>query len=431
MLSMTVALGVALTLIFLRIPIGIALALVGFGGLVHEVGWNPARAAVSMATQSSTMTYSLSVLPLFILMGNLVAGAGISGQLFSMAQKFLGHRRGGLAMASIVACGGFGAICGSSVATAATMTRVALPSMRRFGYADRLSAGSLAAGGTLGILIPPSVIMVIYAVSTQTHVGKLFAAGIVPGLLGVLGYVLTIRMLVWRDPSIAPSAARAPWSARIASLTALWPVLVLFGLVMGGLYSGLFTSTEAAGIGAIGAFVFALTRRSLTRADIHAIFVDTALVSGSMILLLIGAAIFVEFVNLTGVHAVLEGLVRDSGVSPLGAVFVIVAIYIVLGCFLESISMILITVPIFFPIVTGLGFDPVWFGLVVVVATEIGLITPPIGINLFVIRSIQSDIPFATIVRGVMPFVLMDVLRVAIIVVFPVLTLWLPNLLFD
>jgi tripartite ATP-independent transporter DctM subunit len=420
----------AFALIFLRVPIATSLGLVGFGGLVVLSGLTPALTTVAMSAQSSTMTYSLSVLPLFILMGNLVAGAGISGNLFRAAQMFVGRQRGGLAMATVLACGGFGAICGSSVATAATMARVAIPSMRKFGYADRLSAATVAAGGTLGILIPPSVVMVVYGVNTQTHIGKLFAAGLIPGLVGILGYMAAVKWVVWRDPKAAPLAEPTNWTDRMGVLRGLWPVITLFGLVMGGIYGGWFTATEAAGIGAAGALCFALTHRSMTLKDIGAILVDTALVSAAMFAIVFGAAVFVEFINMTGVHKGLDTLVKASGAGPFGVILIIISIYIVLGCLLESLSMILITVPIFFPIVTGLGYDPVWFGIIVVVATEIGLITPPIGVNLFVIRSIAPDISMRTILSGMMPFISVDVIRILLLAAVPALSLWLPNLLF-
>ena len=430
MLAALIGFVLAFALIFLRVPIATSLALVGFGGLMIVSGTTPALTTMAMSAQSATMSYSLSVLPLFILMGNLVAGAGISGNLFRAAQMFVGRQRGGLAIATVLACGGFGAICGSSVATAATMSRVAIPPMRKIGYADRLTAATLAAGGTLGILIPPSVLMVIYGVSTQTHIGKLFAAGLIPGIVGILGYIAAVKWVVWRDPSAAPASEQTEWTERFEVLRGLWPVIVLFGLVMGGIYGGWFTATEAAGIGAAGAFAFALSARSLTLKHIGAILVDTALVSASMFAIIFGAAMFVEFINLSGVHKLLETLVKDSGASPFGVILIIIAIYIVLGSVLESLSMILITVPIFFPIVVGLGYDPVWFGIIVVVATEIGLITPPIGVNLFVIRSVAPDIAMKTILGGVLPFISVDVLRILLLAAVPVLSLWLPGLLF-
>lgn len=430
MISALLAFGAVLTLIFLRLPIALALGLVGLGGLYLTMGPVATRTIAGMTSQDSLMRYSLSVLPLFVLMGNLVAGAGISGKLFKACQMFIGQRRGGLAMATIWACGGFGAICGSSVATAATMTRVALPSMREYGYSDKLAAGTLAAGGTLGILIPPSVIIIVYAIITQSHIGKLFAGAIIPGVLGILFYLAAIRWVVARNPDAAPPASRASWPDRFRSLGAIWPVLVLFTLVLGGIYTGYFTATEAAGIGAVGALFFALTVKDLKLKAIVEIFIDSALVSSSLLLIVFGAAVFVEFINLTGVHNHLRQLVNETALSPLMIIFIIVGIYILLGCVLESISMILITVPVLFPVVMALGYDPIWFGLIVVIAAEIGLITPPIGINLFVIRSVAPDIPIGTIYRGVMPFIVADIARILLLVLFPALILWLPGVMF-
>lgn len=430
MIAALAAFGAALVLILARIPIALGLGIVGFVGLYVELGWRPARTVAGLAIEGSTMAYSLSVLPLFVLMGSLVAGAGISGKLFNTAQAFLGHRKGGLANATVVACGGFGAICGSSVATAATMSRIAIPSMRKYGYRDSLTAGTLAAGGTLGILIPPSVVMIVYAVATQSHIGKLFAAGVIPGLIGVLGYMAAIRWSVWRDPDAHADTPRIDWAGRLRELKTVWQVVLLFGLVMGGIYSGFFTATEAAGIGAFGAMLMAIFTRGLGWREIWRIVVDSALVSTSMFFILFGASIFVEFINLTGIHTYLEDLVANSGMAPITIIFVMVGIYVLLGCFLESISMILITIPVFFPIVTALGFDPIWFGLVVVVACEIGLITPPIGINLFVIQTMQPDIRIQTVFKGVVPFIIADIVRISILILAPTLVLWLPNLLF-
>ncbi|MEC7762131.1 MAG: TRAP transporter large permease [Pseudomonadota bacterium] len=430
MISAILAFAGALALIMMRFPIAIALAGVGLFGLYMNMGLVPSRTMLGMAAQSSTMGYSLSVLPLFVLMGNLVAGAGISGSLFHSAQLFLSRRKGGLAMASIVASGAFGAICGSSVATAATMSRVALPPMRKFGYADRLSAASVAAGGTLGILIPPSVIMVVYAVTTQSHIGMLFAAGLVPGLIGIVLYIVAIKWVVWRRPETAPQVEAVGWRERFGSLSAIWPVILLFGLVMGGIYTGQFTATEAAGIGAFGALIFAIFSRKLTFKQIWVIIIDSGLVSASLFAILFGASMFVEFLNLTGVHSYLETFINDSGLSPTGVIISIIVIYIILGCVLESISMMLITVPILFPVVIALGYDPIWFGILVVVASEIGLITPPIGINLFVIRSSVPNLKMGDMFRGIVPFVAVDIVRIAIIAIFPGLVMWLPQLLF-
>lgn len=430
MLAISIGFLIAFALILLQVPIATALGLVGFGGVLVLNGWTPAISMVATITRDSTLVYTLIVLPLFVLMGNLVAGAGISGDLFRAAQALIGRRRGGVAMATVVACGSFGAICGSSVATAATMGKVAIPEMRRLGYGDKLASAAVAAGGTLGILIPPSVIMVVYGVATQTHIGMLFAAGIVPGLVAVIGYMIAVRYMVWRDPSQAPrSTERMKMDGR-SLLRTLWPVAAIFGIVMGGIYGGLFTSVEASGIGAAAALLFALTRRNLTLAQIREIFADSTRTSAMMFAIILGAALFGEFVNITGVHEGLLALVQGSGLPPFGVIMVMIAIYLVLGCVLESLSMILLTVPIFFPIVLSLGFDPVWFGILIVVVVEIGLITPPIGVNLFVIRSVTPDIAMGSIVRGVLPFIVADLLRVMLIASVPALSLWLPNLLF-
>ncbi len=420
----------AFSFILFQVPIATALAFTGFAGYVLLNGLTPALSMVATVTQDSTLAYSLIVLPLFVLMGNLVAGAGISGDLFRAAQAFVGKRRGGLAMATVVACGGFGAICGSSVATAATMGKVAIPPMRQLGYGDSLSAAAVAAGGTLGILIPPSIIMVVYGVATQTHIGMLFAAGIVPGVIAIMGYVLAVKWSTWRDPSVAPLAEGMEKVEKLALLRTLWPVALIFGLVMGGIYGGFFTSVEASGVGASAAFVFALTHHSLKLKDVYTILVDTARTSAMMFAIILGAALFGEFVNLTGVHEGLLQLVQDSGLPPFGVILLMIVVYILLGTVLESLSMILLTVPIFFPIIQSLGYDPVWFGIVIVMVVELGLITPPIGVNLFVIRSVMPDIPMMAVVRGVIPFIVADLARILLIAAVPAISLWLPHLLF-
>jgi tripartite ATP-independent transporter DctM subunit len=429
-LAISIGFVLAFALILFQVPIATALGLVGFGGVVLLNGWTPAFSMAATITRDSTLVYTLIVLPLFVLMGNLVAGAGISGDLFRAAQAIIGRRRGGLAMATVAACGAFGAICGSSVATAATMGKVAIPSMRKLGYGDALSSAAVAAGGTLGILIPPSIIMVVYGVATQTHIGQLFAAGIVPGLIAIGGYLLAVKYTVWRDPSQAPVAEAAEKMNAGALVRSLWPVVVIFGVVMGGIYGGMFTSVEASGIGAAAALVFAMSRHDLTWRDIRAIFADTASTSAMMFAIILGAALFGEFVNITGVHEGLLALVKGSGLPPFGVILMMIAVYLVLGCVLESLSMILLTIPIFFPIVLALGYDPVWFGILIVVVVEIGLITPPIGVNLFVIRSVMPDIAMGTVMRGVLPFIAADLVRVLLIAAVPALSLWLPQLLF-
>ena len=422
----------AFFLIFLQVPIALALGLVGAAGFAILTGFKPMLGMLSTVTEANTLTYSLTVIPLFVLMGNVVAGAGISSDLYTVANRMVGRRRGALGVATVVSCGGFAAISGSSTATAATMGRVAIPAMREHGYADSLSAATVAAGGTLGILIPPSVILVIYGVTTQTHIGELFAAGLIPGLLGVLGYALAVLWTVHRDPSKAPLADMSRFEAESlrSQLWRLWPVIALFAMVMGGIYSGFFTATEAAGVGAFGGILFAALKGALPRPVFWRVIRDTVEITCSLFAIILGAAIFGEFVNLTGIHRTLQALLSETAVSPTLVILTIVAIYILLGCVLEGLSIILLTIPIFFPVVMALGYDPVWFGVLVVVVTEIGLITPPIGVNLFIIRAVYPDIGMATIIRGVLPFIAADIIRVLILIAVPALALFLPEVLF-
>ncbi|MBC56731.1 MAG: C4-dicarboxylate ABC transporter permease [Confluentimicrobium sp.] len=421
----------AFILIFARVPIGMALALVGMAGFGWLVGWPQGTIMLAHAARDASMSYGLAVIPLFVLMGNLLAGAGISADLYRAAQSLVGHRRGGLAEATIVSCGGFAAVSGSSVATVVTMGRVSLPSMREFGYSDQLATATVAAGATLGILIPPSVIMIIYGIMTETHIGKLYAAGLIPGALGILLYIFAIKWIVWRAPNAAPRVQKSSLSERLSALKGVWMIVALFTLVLGGIYGGLFTAAEAAGIGAFGAFILALIKGTLTVRSTYAIFLDTALTSAMMFALLFGATVFGEFLNFTGVHHAILDLVTAQGLPPAAVIAVIVVIYLVLGCLMETLSIVLLTVPLFFPVVTGLGYDPVWFGVLLVVLIEVGLITPPIGMNLFVLRGVVPDVPLAKIMKGILPFVAVDIARVALIVLFPILSLALPHLFFD
>jgi len=430
MLTATLGFLAALVLIFLRVPIAIALGVAGYLGFGLLSGWNQAGVMLSMMTRDSTMSYGLVVIPLFILMGNFVAGAGISSDLYRAAQAWFGHRRGGLATATVLSCGGFAAVCGSSVATVVTIGRVALPSMRRYNYDDRLSTATIAAGATLGIIIPPSIMLVIYGILTETHIGKLYVAGLIPGILGILGYILAVRWSVWRRPESAPVAERADKAERRDSLRRIWAVSLLFFGVIGGIYGGIFTAAEAAGIGAFGAFLLALMMGRLNRQTLMSILVDSAITSGMLIALLIGASVFTEFLNYTGAHEGLLQAVQQSGLPAPLVVLMICAIYIVLGALMEELSMILLTVPLFFPVVVGLGYDPVWFGILVVVLCELGMIAPPIGVNLFVVRTVAPETPLRSIIQGIMPFISANTLRILILALFPGITLFLPNLLF-
>jgi len=412
------------------LPIAFAMGLVGFFGLAMVRGWNPALASAGTLMYETGFSYTLSVVPLFILMGNFVSRAGLSQELFRAAYAFIGHWRGGLAMSTIVACAGFGSICGSSIATAATMARVAYPSMRQFGYSDALACGAIASGGTLGILIPPSVIMVIYALMTEVNIGAMFAAGLIPGVLATLLLMAAVAWQTWRDPESGPRGERTPWPERLRALQGVWGVIVLFVVVMGGIYGGVFTATEGASIGAFGAFVFALARRALTWRTLIDVLVESSRTTAMLFGILIGALIFANFVNFTSMPDDLKNFVSQFQLHPMAVIVAICAIYVLLGTAMEELSMILLTVPVLFPLVVHLGFDPIWFGILVVVVVEIGLISPPVGMNLFVLRTLLPHVSTLTLYRGVAPFVVADVIRLVILIAFPVISTWLPGVLF-
>lgn len=414
-------------LLFLQVPISFGMAIVGTFGFAYFVGLAPALSSIGTTATDMVMLYDFSVLPLFVLMGNFVARSGISHDLYEASNRWLGHRRGGLAMATIVACGGFSAVCGSSLATAATMAKVAMPPMRKFGYADSLAAGSIAAGGTLGILIPPSIALVIYGIMTETDIGHLFAAGIIPGILGIFLYTAAVAVVTKINPELGPPAEPAPWAERFRSLRGVWGMILLFIIVMGGIYVGFFTPTEAAGIGAMGAFVIALARKTLTFRSTMEILVESGRTTATLMTLLIGALLFANFINVSRLPNVLADWFVTVDIPPLAVVVICVAIYIVLGCILESISMMLLTVPVFYPVMQTLGLDLVWFGIVVVVVIEISLITPPIGLNVFVLNAMLPDVKLTEIFRGVLPFVAADIVRIALIIFIPALSLYLPS----
>ncbi len=437
MTAALIGFAVLLALVFLRLPIAFAMGLIGFVGFGALTGWQPSLSMVGTIVSETALSYGLSVVPMFILMGNLVSRAGLSDELYRASHAFLGHRTGGLSMATIVACGGFSAICGSSLATAATMSKVALPQMRVYGYADELATASIAAGGTLGILIPPSVILVIYGLMTETSIRELFAAGFLPGLLGIALYLLAVRYIVWRRPEAGPRAERASWRDRLTALRGVWGTLILFVVVMGGIYGGVFTPTEAAGIGAGGALLAALMRRALTWRALYEVLADSARTSALLFIVLIGALIFSNFVNRAGLPDGLLALVAGNDLSPTMVIVVILAIYLVLGCVFESLSMLLLTIPIFFPVVQGLdfaGLPPerilVWFGIIAVVVTEISLITPPVGLNVFVLSGVVKDVSTTVIFRGVTPFWCADIARLVLLVALPGVSLFLPRLFY-
>ncbi len=420
-----------LLLSLLRIPIALSMAVVGVIGYAYMRDWNWAPAFASLQTRlyETGRNYTLSVVPLFILMGNFVTRAGMSQELFRAAYAFIGHLRGGLAMATILACAGFGAICGSSIATAATMAKVAYPSMKRFGYSDTLATGAIASGGTLGIMIPPSTILVLYGVFTETNIGALFAAGILPGILGALLLCGAVQYVTLRDPKAGPPGERSDWKERWQATRSVWAVAALFVFVIGGIYGGLFTATEGAGMGAFGAMVFALWRRVLTWKSLYQALVESARTTSMLFMILIGALMFAEFINITTMPNDLVAFVKQFEVHPVAVVAAICIIYVLLGTAMEELSMVLLTIPVFLPVILQLGFDPIWFGILIVVVVEIGLISPPVGMNLFVLKTLIPGVPQGTVFRGVLPFMLADVVRMALLIAFPALSLYLPSLM--
>ena len=428
MVEALIGFAAMLGLMALRVPIAFSMALVGLIGLALMRSW-PAAFSSSVTEILEVAKYTLSVVPLFVLMGNLVTRAGMSTELYQAAYSFIGHRRAGLAMSTVVACAGFGAICGSSIATAATMAKVAMPEMRRFGYANSFAAGTIAAGGTLGILIPPSVIMVIYGIMTEQSIGALFAAGVIPGLIATGFYMAAAWITAARRPELGPPGERTDWAGRLAALRHIWGVVLLFAIVMGGMYGGFFTPTEAAGVGAAGGFVFALARGRLNMAILTDTLVESARTTAMLFTIVIGASIFANFVNFTTMPQDLQAFVQQFNVHPMLVVVVICLIYVLLGTAMEELSMLLLTVPIFFPLIVHLGLDPIWFGILIVCVVEIGMISPPVGMNIFVLSSMLPDVPTSQIWKGVTPFIIADIFRLALLVAFPAITLWLPRFL--
>lgn len=418
---------VLLLLLFMGVPIAWGMLLVGIVGFSHL---NSLEAALAMAAQigfDTAMNYHFTVLPLFILMGNLVNASGLSKDLYRVAHAFIGHLRGGLAMATILACAAFSALCGSSMATTAAMGQVALPNMRRYGYDDRLASGSIAAGGTLGILIPPSVMLVVYGILTETDIGQLFAAGLLPGTVAIAMYLMTVMLLTWLRPALGRPGANVGWAERIQALKGVMAIAVLFLVIMGGIYGGVFTPTEAAGIGVAATLLITLKRRGWQPRLYLSVAVAAARTTTIMFVLIIGALVFSNFLTVAGLPQALTDFIDRLDASPIGVILAICLVYLVLGCFLETMSMVLLTVPIFYPLVSSLGFDLVWFGIIVVVVSEISLITPPLGLNIFMIRNVIPDMKLRTIIRGVTPFVVTDILRLLLLVFFPWLVLVVPQ----
>jgi len=418
-----------LVLIGLRVPVAISMGIVGIAGGIAINGWFSLGFVLGSQPFVTVVPYSLSVIPLFVMMGAFAARAGLSASLYQALQALIGHWRGGLASATVGACALFGAVCGSSLATAATMARVAIPEMRALGYDDRLSAGVVAAGGTLGILIPPSIIMVIYAIMTEQSIGRMFLGGMIPGLLAAALYMAAVFIIVTLRPSIAPRALPSPARARLAAIWQMAPVVALFAAVMGSIYLSIASPTEAAAVGAFGAIVLAALRGKLTWEVVRESLMETASTTGIIFMILIGTSVLQFFIETSTLPAVLLDQINYFQLPPLGVLIVIICIYIILGCFLDSLSMMLITLPIFFPLIVKLGYDPIWFGVLVTSVVEIGLITPPVGMNLFIIASVDKHMKFETAAAGVVPFLIADGVRLALLILFPALALFLPKLL--
>ena len=410
-------------------PLGLCMLATGFVGVGLLRGWEPALETVSQQIVDVTLNTNFAVLPMFLLMGAFVYRAALSDDLYECANAWLGHFKGGLAMATVAACGGFSAVSGSSAATAATMAKVAVPSMRKFAYADSLAAGTVAAGGTMGFLIPPSAALIVYGILTEESIADLFIAGIVPGVLTVLVYIFVIAILARLRPGDCPSGERTSWAERWRTLYRVWAVIALFLLILGGISFGMFTPNEAGGIGAIGALAFAVGRGRMSWRIMYEAILEAAHTTAMIFVIIIGALVLNNFVILSGLSAGVVAWVETLALPPAAVILIVLGFYIVLGTVIEGLAMIFLTVPVFVPVVEGLGFDLVWFGIVMVMVVEISLITPPIGLNVFVLKSMLPDVPLSRIFRGIVPFFAADVARLLLVVFFPGIALFLPSVL--
>jgi tripartite ATP-independent transporter DctM subunit len=415
-----------MTLIFLRVPVAVAMGVTGAVGFGLTNGWESVAFILGKVPFDTVFPYDLSVVPLFVMMGVFAGHAGLSRSLYNCVAALVGQLRGGLALATVGACALFGAICGSSLATAATLGKVALPEMKRMNYNDSLAAASIAAGGTLGVMIPPSIIFVIYALMTEQSIGKLFLSGILPGILGTALYWGAVYWITLRDPAAGPAGPRLSWAQKLTAIRDVWKVAALFALVLGGMYFGWFTPTEAAAVGAAGAVLLAWIGGQINRAMLKQCMIETTTTSAMIFMILIGANIFNFFVEATGFTQAMVDWVQGQGFNRWVVMLILMLFYVVLGCFLDSISMILLTISAVYPLIKTLGFDPIWFGVMVVTVAEIGMITPPVGMNLFVLQG-ACGIPMRTIVRGIMPFVTADCIRLVLLCIFPWIATWIPS----
>ena len=420
---------VLVLLMFLKIPVGFVMAILGFTGFGLLISWDASLNLIARDFFSVFSSYNLTVIPLFVFMGQVAHHSGMSGRLFNTAHKFLGHLPGGLAIATIGACAGFSAICGSTSATAATMASVALPQMKKYNYDPALATGVVAAGGSLGILIPPSTIFIIYGIMTEQSIGKLFMAGVLPGILLTLLFILTIVIWTHLRPDICEKAPKAAWKERIASLTGVIETFILFVMVMGGLFVGLFTPTEAAAIGAFGTLLIALIGRNLSWRGLIRSLDETTRVSCMIFVIVAGATVFGHFLAVTGIPANIGTWVSELALPPPVIIGLIILVYLVLGCLMDSLAMIMLTIPIFFPVVTTLGYDPIWFGVIIVLVTEMGVITPPVGINVYVVAGVARDVPLHVIFKGATHMLMALLVTAILLILFPQIATFLPSLM--
>ncbi len=414
-------------LMLLRVPVGMAMGLVGVTGFGLLAGFGPALKLIGQTSMRTVTDYTFGVIPMFLLMGAFVSNSGMSRELFRAANTLIGHLKGGLGLATILACGGFAAISGSSVATAATFSTVAYPEMRRLNYPDSFAAGTIAAGGTLGAMFPPSTVLVVYGIITEQDISKLFMAGLIPGIIAVLMYMATIVILGAVRPNMLPAAAKSSWGERFQAIKDIWAPLTLFLFVIGGLYGGLFTPTEAGGVGAGGAFIIGVLSRKLGRRQILMSLLQATRTAAAVFTVLIGALIFGYFLTITGTPQKVTAFLTGLGLNPYGVLLLILLMYLVLGCLMDAMAMIILTVPIVYPVILSLGFDPIWFAVIIVMTVELGLIHPPVGMNVFVIKSVVPELSFSKIFKGVTPFIVTDLIRLALLIAFPVLATWLPS----
>lgn len=419
-----ICIALMLVMMALRAPIALSMATAGFVGFAWIIAFDPAMAILEGGPFETLSNYSFSPIPMFIMMGVFASRAKMSDQLFSGARTLFGAWRGGISLAAILSCGIFSAISGSSVATAASMSRVALPEMKRHGYADSLATGTLAAGGTLGIMIPPSIALLLYALITEQSVGDMFIAGLIPGLLGLVLYCITVSVVVKLNPALARPGEPTTLMEKVAGLKGLIPFTGVFAIIIGGIYTGLFTPTEAAAIGAFATLVIALWR-GMTFSEFRDALQETLITSCMIFFMIIGAEIFGFFLSVSRISFELVDFVDSLNLAPFAVLLCVLILFMLLGCVMDSIAMLLLTVPVVYPLIEAAGFDPVWFGIIAVITVELGLITPPVGMNVFVIKAFAPDISIGSIYKGVLPFVLSDIVRLALIITFPVLALGL------